>query len=69
MIRKVVPIPSISKPILEEDEEEDDEENAPLNRRTMLAKSIKQERKRSSMVMPPSIPREPLQSSTLEDEM
>lgn len=34
VIKKVVPIPSIPKPILEEDEEEYDEDNILLNRRT-----------------------------------
>ena len=41
MIKKVVPIPSILEPILEEDEEEDDVNNVPLNKRTQLARATK----------------------------
>lgn len=54
-MRKVVPIPSILEPILEEDEEDDDGDDVALNRRTQLARAIEQEIRRSSTVMPPSI--------------
>ena len=71
VIRRMVHVPSISKPIRkgEEEEEEDEEEDVPLQRRTQLVRPMKQERRRSSMMTLPSAPEEPLEISTLEDEV
>ena len=72
MIRRVVPFPFVPKPIPkgeEEEEEEDEEDNVPLNRRTWLTRAMQRERRRSSTITLPSIPEEPLETSTSKDEM
>ena len=69
MIKKVIPLPSIPKPILEEAKEEDDEDNLSLNWRTQLIRATKEEHRRISMITLSSIPNEPLHTTTLEDEM
>ena len=59
------------KTILEAKAEEEEGEKikyVPLSERNCLAREIKEWRRRSSIVTPPSSPREPLQVSTLEDE-
>ena len=67
----MVHFPSILEPIPqgEEEEEEDEEEDVSLQRRTWLGRSMEQEKRRSSTVTPPSIPEEPLEVSSLEDEV
>ena len=53
--RKVTPIPLVPETIPEEDEE-DEEDNLPLSQRTHLAREIEVDGKRSSTIIPPSIP-------------
>lgn len=67
----MVPFPSFLDPILEEkeEEEEDEEEDVPLQRRTQLARPTEQEKRRSSTVTRPSVPEEPLEITTSEDEV
>lgn len=72
MIKKVIPFPSVLKPILEEVEEEDDEgeeDNLLLNQRTRRERATRSKRRRRSTITPPSILEKPIQSTTSEDEM
>jgi len=69
----VIPFPSVPEVILEEGEEEKDDEekenNLPLNLRTHLARATKLEWRRSSTITLPPIPKQPIQTTTSEDEM
>ena len=51
-----------------EEEEGDKIEYVPLSQRTRLAKVMEEERIRISTLPPPSIPKEPIQVTTSEDE-
>lgn len=70
-----MPNPSISEIFLEEEEdeeeieEEEEEEQVPLQERTWLVKVIELERRKSVMGTSPSTQVEPLELSSLEDEM
>ena len=70
---RLVPNPSIPKAIpKEEDEEEtesEEEEEVPLQRRTRLAKVVELERIKSAMSTPRPTQVEPLELSSLEDEV
>jgi hypothetical protein len=65
VIIRVIPIPSVPKTILKEDKEDD----LPLSQMTLLARAMEEERRRRSTITPPFIPTQPIQVTTLEDEL
>lgn len=68
VIRRVIPIPSVLETILEEDEE-DEENDLPLIQRTHLPRTMEEEQRRSSTIMLPSIPTQPIQVTTSDYEL
>ena len=73
--RRLVPNPSIPKTISKEEEDEEEielekeEEQVPLQGRTQWEKDIELEKRKSVMDTPPSNQVEPLEPSSLEDEV
>ena len=64
----MVPFLSIPKTI-HEGEEEEEEEDVPLQRRTQIARVAEQEKRISSIIIPPSTLEEPLEVSSLEEKV
>ena len=73
--RRLVPNPSIPKTILEENEEgeqttsKEEEEQVPLQGRIRLGRATKLQRRKSATGTSPSTQAEPLELSSLEDEI
>ena len=53
---------------VEEEEEEEKIEYVPLSQWTHLERAIEEEGRRSSIMIPPYTPKDPIQVSTSEDE-